>query len=184
MTTILVAWSSNAVCTCGGGEGRGGRVFVANIKRTFAACSKNTQQVFLHGCHDAESLSSPAFPGILSVIEFSVSGLVLLSMVSNTNVYIVIYTTQAASRWTKQPMSFYCVYFVQCMLLCVYFVQCMLFSLGVFINCRNTMICFVINTISTTQHSTTLKVTLPTTIVAQCLISFKSCDCNCIELPT
>ena len=38
------------------------------------------------------------------------SGLVFLSVVSpNTNVYVASYTTQTTSRWSKQPMSFYCV---------------------------------------------------------------------------
>ena len=47
---------------------------------------------------------SPAFPGILSVIGFSGSGLVFLSVVSlNTNMYVASYTTQASSRWSKKP---------------------------------------------------------------------------------
>ena len=44
LTTILVAWFSNAVCTWPRGrEWRG--VFVVNFKQTPGACSKNLQQV-------------------------------------------------------------------------------------------------------------------------------------------
>ena len=63
---------------------------------------EHTAAVFLHAVAMMWRVS-PALPGILSVIGFSGSGLVSLSVVSNTNVYS--YTTQAISRWS---MSFYC----------------------------------------------------------------------------
>ena len=40
-----------------GSWGRGEGIFIANIKQTPAACSRNTQQVFLHVCHDVECFS-------------------------------------------------------------------------------------------------------------------------------
>ena len=60
---------------------------------------------------------SPAFPGTLSVIGFSGSGLVFMSVVSlNTNVYVASYTTQASSRRSKQLMSFSCLHLLQALL--------------------------------------------------------------------
>ena len=91
----------------GGGPGGGG------------ICSKHQMNTLLHmehsRCFCIVAMTwrvSPAFPGIMSVIGFSGSGLVFLyscqCMVSNTNTYIYICTTQATKRWSKQPMSFYC----------------------------------------------------------------------------
>ena len=55
----------------GGGIEGGEGIFIANIKRPPAACSMNThaQQVFLHGCHDAEG------PPCFSMYKYLVSHL-------------------------------------------------------------------------------------------------------------